>query len=169
MQTSNLICPDEVLSNIAKSKPKNREQFLALKGTNERMFTKIGSEVIESVLANERIQNSNQKITTTKKIPSSIAETYNLIKGGYTLKDIASMQNLTEAVISMQVETILGFEPETDVKNLIPAEIYTMINDKIKNEMIDLKELKSKLPAEVTYPMIRIVLAKAKALEFPSS
>lgn len=67
MQTSNLICPDEVLSNIAKSKPKNRKQFLALKGTNERMFTKIGSEVIEAVLANERIQNNNQKITPTKK------------------------------------------------------------------------------------------------------
>ncbi|MBK6915284.1 MAG: RecQ family ATP-dependent DNA helicase [Ignavibacteriales bacterium] len=169
MQTSNLICPDEVLSNIVKNKPKNREQFLALKGTNERMFTKIGSEVIEAVLANERIQNNNQKITPTKKIPSSIAETYNLIKGGYTLKDIASMQNLTEAVISMQVETILGFEPEVEIKNLIPAEIYTMINEKIKEGIIDLKELKNKLPAEVTYPMIRIVLAKTRALEFPSS
>lgn len=169
MQTSNLICPDEVLSNIAKSKPKNRKQFLALKGTNERMFTKIGSEVIEAVLANERIQNNNQKITPTKKIPSSIAETYNLMKGGYTLKDIASMQNLTEAVISMQVETILGFEPEVEIKNLIPAEIYTMINEKIKEGIIDLKELKNKLPAEVTYPMIRIVLAKTRALEFPSS
>lgn len=169
MQTPNLICPDEVLSNIAKSKPKNREQFLALKGTNERMFTKIGSEVIEAVLANERIQNNNQKITPTKKIPSSIAETYNLLKGGYTLKDIASMQNLTEAVISMQVETILGFEPEVEIKNLIPAEIYTMINEKIKEGIIDLKELKNKLPAEVTYPMIRIVLAKTRALEFPSS
>lgn len=169
MQTSNLICPDEVLSNIVKNKPKNREQFLALKGTNERMFTKIGSEVIEAVLANERIQNNNQKITPTKKIPSSIAETYNLMKGGYTLKDIASMQNLTEAVISMQVETILGFEPEVEIKNLIPAEIYTMINEKIKEGIIDLKELKNKLPAEVTYPMIRIVLAKTRALEFPSS
>lgn len=169
MQTPNLICPDDVLSNIAKSKPKNREQFLALEGTNERMFTKIGSEVIEAVLANERIQNNNQKITPTKKIPSSIAETYNLMKGGYTLKDIASMQNLTEAVISMQVETILGFEPEVEIKNLIPAEIYTMINEKIKEEIIDLKELKNKLPAEVTYPMIRIVLAKTRALEFPSS
>lgn len=169
IQTPNLICPDEVLSNIAKSKPKNREQFLALKGTNERMFTKIGSEVIKAVLANERMHNNNQIITPTKKIPSSIAETYNLIKGGYTLKDIASMQNLTQAVISMQVETILGFEPEVEIKNLIPAETYSIINQKIKKGIIDLKELKSKLPAEVTYPMIRIVLAKAKVLEFLSS
>ena len=43
------------------------------------------------------------------------------------------------------------------------------INQKIKKGIIDLKELKSKLPAEVTYPMIRIVLAKAKVLEFLSS
>lgn len=169
MQTPNLICPDDVLSNMAKSKPKNREQFLALKGTNERMFTKIGSDVIEAVLASEKIHNNIQKIAPRKKIPSSISETYNLIKGGHTLKDIASMQNLTEAIISMQVETILGFEPEIEIKNLIPDEIYNMIKDKIKNGMIDLKELKSKLPAEVTYPMIRIVLAKTKALEFLSS
>lgn len=169
MQTPNLICTDEVLSNIAKNKPKNREQFLSLKGTNERMFTKIGNEVIEAVLINEKAHINNENNHSTKKIPSSIAETYKLIKKGYTLKDIASMQNLTEAVISMQVETILGFEPEVEIDNLIPAEMFDLVNEKIKKGIIDLKELKSNLPAEITYPMIRIVLAKAKFLEFPSS
>lgn len=170
MQTPNLICTDEVLSNIAKNKPKNKEQFLALKGTNERMFTKIGDEIIEAVLSSEKMDSINQNINPTKKIPTSIAETYKLMKEGYTLKDIASMLNLTEPVISMQIETILGFDPGVEINNLIPVEIYNIIIEKIKKGIVDLKELKSKLPAEVTYPMIRIVLAKAKAnfLEFPS-
>lgn len=169
LQTPNLICPDDVLSRIAQKKPGNRDEFLSVKGTNERMFNKIGAEVIEIVLASSPPKDGDLIKNSMKKIPSSIAETYNLIKQGYPLKDVASIRGITEAVISMQVESILEFEPMLEIENLIPAAIYERIIEEIKKGFVDLKELKSKLPSEISYPMIRITVAKSKVSGLLSS
>lgn len=169
LQTQNLICSDELLSRIAQTKPVNKERFLSIKGTNERMFNKIGEEIIEIILQQNKLAENESKNIPKQKIPSSIAETYNLIGKGYSLKDIASIRNLTEAIISMQVETILEFEPTTKIEKLIPVENFERIIEEIKKGFVDLKDLKSKLPNGITYPMIRITAAKAKASGLLSS
>jgi hypothetical protein len=66
----------------------------------------------------------------------------------------------------MQIETILEYEPSTDINHLFGGNSFELIIKEIKNGFIDLKELKKRLPDEITYPMIRIATAKYKATSF---
>lgn len=63
----------------------------------------------------------------------------------------------------MQVETIIEYEPTTDITHLFERNSLDLIIEEIGKGFTDLKELKNHLPAEITYPMIRIALAKFKA------
>ncbi|MEO8398211.1 MAG: RecQ family ATP-dependent DNA helicase [Ignavibacteriaceae bacterium] len=160
LQKSYLVCPDEVLRKIAAGKPKTETELLSVEGFNNRMFNKVGDDFLEIInkLAGENINKSSE----TNKIPQNILETYKLLKKGYGLKDISSLRNLSEAVISMQVETIIEFEPGIDVSHLIGNNFYELISKEIEKGVTSLKDLKGKLPPEVSYPIIRIAAAKYK-------
>ena len=93
----------------------------------------------------------------------NIIEIKNLIGKKYTLKEIAETIKLTEAVVSMQVESLVEFEPSTDISLLIKKEIIREIIEEVKNGYENLKELKERLPSRITYPEIRIALAKFRA------
>lgn len=162
MQTSQLICPDETLREIIIKKPKNERELLKVKGFNQRMFNKIGTEILEII--DEFVSNENEKsnIKQKDKIPSNIVETYNLIKKGYSFNDIVSLRKLSEPVISMQIETILEYNHDTSIENLFDKKEIDLILAEIKRGMLSIKELKKILPANITYAMIRIVLAKSK-------
>ncbi len=164
MQTGYLICPDELLREIAEKRPKEKSELFAINGFNNRMFNKLGGDLLEII--NEflnRKDGKNISVTETRTIPQNIKETNNLLEKGYTLKDIASLRKLSEAVISMQVETIIEYEPTTDITHLFERNSLDLIIEEIGKGFTDLKELKNHLPAEITYPMIRIALAKFKA------
>jgi ATP-dependent DNA helicase RecQ len=164
MQTGYLICPDEVLREVAEKRPKERHELLSINGFNNRMFNKLGKGLLEIV--NEflnRKEQINISEAEARTIPQNIKETNNLLLKGYTLKDIASLRKLSEAVISMQIETILEYEPSTDTTQLFEGNSIELILNEIKNGYADLKELKKRLPQEITYPMIRIALAKYQA------
>ncbi len=166
MQSAFLICPDHTLRDIAERKPKNRYELLAVKGFNERMFNKIGEQFLEII--NEFLSEKQDKQTDKKqvsKIPANLNETLNLLKKEYPLKDIASLRNLSEAVISMQIESIVEYMPKINISYLFPAGLYDKITNAAKKGYSNLKELKSKLPDEATYPLIRIAVAKLKATQ----
>ena len=167
MQTGYLICPDEVLREIVNKKPENEYELLSIKGFNQRMFNKIGKEFLEKIEnfnsrdLKEKDINSQSK-NEKREVPKNIKETYILLKKCYSLGSIASLRNLSEAVISMQVETIIEYEPEININNLIDEEKINKINSEIEKGFTDLKDLKKRLPAEISYPLIRIVVAKYK-------
>jgi uncharacterized protein YpbB len=123
------------------------------------MFNKVGKEFLETLTLPSKEQNINQR---KEKIPANIKETYNLLKKGYGLKDIASLRKLSEAVISMQIESIMEFEPAIKIAHLFEKDQMEMINTEIRKGFGDLKELKKRLPEEITYPLIRIAVAKEK-------
>jgi ribonuclease D len=165
-QPENMVCPDEVLKSISELRPDKASDLLKIKGFTQRTFNKLGEEllfVIKEFLKTENKQE--EQIDKGKNLPANISETFNLIKKGYKISDIASLRKLTEAVISMQVETLLEYYPETDVKYMFDEEDFNRIIEEIKLGNTGLKDLKSRLPEHIGYPFLRIALAKYKTMK----
>ncbi|MFO7524611.1 MAG: RecQ family ATP-dependent DNA helicase [Ignavibacteriaceae bacterium] len=159
LQTPELICPDSILAEVSRRKPKNKFELLSIAGFNQRMFNKIGSEIIEEVL---KFSEKDPMRLPSGKIPGNILETHNLLIKGHTLKEIASLRKLDEAVVSMQIETILQYAPDTEIASLfIPAELEK-INKELDKGYSDLKELKSRLNSSISFSLLRIAAAKRK-------
>jgi ATP-dependent DNA helicase RecQ len=159
LQSGNIICPDTVMREIAIQKPSTDKGLLKIKGFSQRMFNKVGKEFLEVLASQANGQKSYQQ---TEKIPANIKETYSLLKKGYNLKDIASLRKLSEAVISMQIESIIEFEPAIKIAHLFEKDQLEKISAEIRKGYGDLKELKKRLPEEITYPLIRIAVAREK-------
>ncbi|HEX9253281.1 MAG TPA: helix-turn-helix domain-containing protein, partial [Ignavibacteriaceae bacterium] len=159
LQSANIICPDAVLAKISQQKPKTKSELFSIPGFNERMFNKVGNDFLELINSFE-----TGKINTKEKveiiIPQNILETYNLLQKKYSLQEIAKLRKLNEAVISMQIETIIGYLPETDVSSIISKDKMDLIFETYRKGIKGLKELKETLPKEFSYPQIRIALAK---------
>ncbi|MGE5679247.1 MAG: RecQ family ATP-dependent DNA helicase, partial [Bacillota bacterium] len=157
-QSGSLICPDEILRMISELKPQSPAQLLSVKGFTQKMFNKFGEEII--LVINEYLQSKNSAAQpqSEKKLPANISETYKLLKKGYKLPDIASLRKLSEAVISMQVETILEYFPETEISELFDNSDLNDIIQQIRKGYTDLKDLKSRLPENISYPQIRIAV-----------
>ena len=127
-----------------------------IKGFTKKMFNKVGSDLIEGIKAFE------QKNSKDKNLPPSVNETLRLLKDGYSLNAISNIRKLSETVTSMHVESILELNPELEIKNLLSNEIINTISHELNMGFISLKDLKERLPKEITYPMIRITAAKFK-------
>ncbi len=164
LQSPYLICPDEVLREVAQQKPAGKTELLSLEGFNNRMFNKVGDDFLEIIKT--FIEKDTKENT---EVPSSLKETYLLLKKGFELSEIASMRKLTEAIISMQIETIIEYKPEIEIKNLFGKINYDVITDEIRKGFTDLKTLKGKLKDEVSFPLLRIAVAKYKSTSSPSS
>jgi uncharacterized protein YpbB len=132
------------------------------------MFNKIGNELLQII--SEFTSSRTEIKIAVQKIPTSIKETYELLRKGFSLKDISSLRKLSEEVISMQIETILEYDPNLEIINLFDVKLKEMIDSEMTKGFSDLKELKSRLPSYATYAMIRICIAKNKTtLRSPSS
>ncbi len=163
LQTSYLICPDEVLREVARQRPSSRHELLRINGFNERMFNKIGHDFLEVLAAFSNMnKNDSQTEQSKKQLPANIAETLTLLEKKYSLKDISIMRQLSESVISMQIETILEYDSTIDISHLFSGNQSVLILNEIRSGFIDLKDLKNRLPKEISYPLIRIAVAKAR-------
>jgi ATP-dependent DNA helicase RecQ len=157
LQPNYLICTDEILKMVTDAKPITSQQIFAIKGFNQRMFNKVGNDFLEVIT-----EYLNEKKDSTQKerdVPSIISETFNLITKGYNLDEISSLRKLSKTVISMQVETILEYKPKTDISNLIDKNKFDPVMTEIQKGFADLKDLKSRLPDNIDYAEIRIILA----------
>ncbi len=162
LQTGNVICPDELLREIVERKPVTKAGLLAIPGFNNRMFNKIGNDFLE--LINDFIKNNPVKIDSNedRTLPKNIHNTYELLLRKYSLQSISELRKLSEAVISMQIETIIEYKPETDIAFLFEDEVFELIKKQVEIGYNNLKDLKEKLPSSVPYSLIRIAAAKLK-------
>jgi ATP-dependent DNA helicase RecQ len=164
VQSAYLICPDEILREAAHQKPQNKTRLLSIEGFNSRMFNKVGEdflEIIKSFSKDDKKEN--------KEIPTNLKETYHLLKRGFNLSEIASMRKLDDAVISLQIETIIEYEPGIEIKKLFGSFDFDKIMNEIRNGLTDLRELKAKLNNEISFPLLRIAVAKYKSTSSVSS
>lgn len=161
-QNGLIICPDDVLRDIASDRPKTKTEFLLVNGTSPRMFHKIGEDFLE-VIKNFSIDSINPvKKDDQKTLPSNIQETYTLLKKGYSLKDIAGLRKTSEAVISMQIESIIEYEPNIEIEHLLNSKELKKIYTEIEKGYDNLKDLRVRLNNSVDYPILRIAVAKYK-------
>ena len=162
VQSAYLICPDDILRDIVRKKPVSKHDILSIRGFNIRMLNKVGNEFIE-VIKNYLNDKHNKKPEAKEStLPSNIIQTQKLLQKKYTLKEIAETLKLSEAVVSMQIETIIEFNPLTDVSHLFSKENYKKILAEVKNGYENLRDLKERLPSNITYAQIRIGAAKFK-------
>ncbi len=160
-QNGLIICPDETMREIANIKPKTKTEFLLIKGTSPRMFNKVGEDFLE-IIRDSSADSESQTKKEEKNLPSNIQETYLLLKKGYSLKDIAQLRKTSEAVISMQIESIIEYDPKVEIDHLFNSNELKNINLEIEKGYDDLKELRFRLNDSVSYPMLRIAVAKYK-------
>ncbi len=163
LQQSKVICPDEILREIVERKPATKGALLALNGFTNRMYNKIGDEFLEIIndfILKKPVQVNNENEET---LPRNIHKTYELLLRKYSLKSIAELRKLSEAVISMQIESILEYKPETEIIFLFDKKDFELINKQIENGYENLKDLKAKLPQHIPYSLLRIAAAKYKS------
>jgi ATP-dependent DNA helicase RecQ len=163
MQSGYLICPDNVLREVARFKPTSKLAMLSIKGFNSRMFNKVGNDFLEIINSLEQKESKSKTQIKERELPQNIVETKKLLQNKYTLKEIAETRKLSEAVISMQIETIVEFQPDIEISSLIREEILQTILNEASKGFDNLKELKERLPSKITYPEIRIAVAKLRA------
>jgi ATP-dependent DNA helicase RecQ len=159
LQSANIICPDDLLAQISRERPKTKSELLIIPGFNERMFNKVGNDFLEIINSYEA-GNAGLSKTAATVIPQNIIETYSLLQKRYSLGEIAKLRKLNEAVISMQIETVLSYLPETDISSIISKDKLDLIKQNYLKGTTGLKELKEALPKDFSYPEIRIALAK---------
>ncbi len=169
MQSGYLICPDSVLRDVAKFQPKSKFELMNINGFNSRMFNKLGNDFLEIISSYKPSASQKTETKVKRELPQNIVETKKLLQKKYTLKEIADTRKLSEAVISMQIETIVEFQPDIEISSLIREEILQTILDEAKKGFENLKELKERLPSKITYPEIRIAVAKLRAASQLSS
>jgi len=159
LQTPYLLCPDTILKQVAKKQPNTKSALVEIEGFNNRMFNKLGNDFLEAITRYSEKEESTQHKTN---IPQNIKETFNLLSKKYTLKEITKLRKLSEPVISMQIESILEYYPDIEIDFLFAPESYDRINKEIKKGYSSLKELKERLPSNISYAQIRIIAAKYK-------
>lgn len=160
-QSPQLICSDAILREIVELKPNSPSKIMTVEGFNQWMFNKIGEDFLEAIYEFKR-ESSIKKDIKQDKIPANIQLVYELLNKKYSLEDIASLTKLPEAVVSMQLESILGYFPKTNISTLIKKHEIDLIEKEISKGSVDMKEIKQNLPGFINYAKIRIVLAKLR-------
>ncbi len=157
-QTPNLICKESVLRKIAEREPTSLPQLLAIDGMNRRIINKIGDDLIEAV---KSFVNRNKLISDGNQMPVELLSLNNLILKGYSLSDIARLKKVSEAVLAIQIETLIKYQPNITIYSLIERNKIKEILKVLKEGLFtELKEIKAELPSSVSYAEIRIVRAK---------
>lgn len=156
-QPVHLICSDDLLRRIAELKPQTASALTAISGFNQRMFNKIGLEFLE-------VLNENETVKPQKQTDSRF-DLKELINKKYKLEEIASLIKSSEAVVSIQIESMIELDPSLSIENLFTKNELHLIKSKIDEGFKTLKELKEKLPSFISYGKIRIALAKNKSIK----
>ncbi len=158
-QIPHLICPDEILRTISKTKPQNHSSLLSIAGFNQRMYNKIGEEILSAIRTASKLNNS-LKERNNSNLPRKSKLILELVEKKYSLEEIAVLSKTSESLLGIQLEGLVRMIPDFDISSLINKEELEIINGKIAEGVTDIKELKSKLGVKISYAKIRLVLAK---------
>lgn len=109
------------------------------------------------------IDRVKEPLFATKLLPTHIA-TLTLWEQKHSILEIAKLRGLKIPSIENHLADLVYQQKITDISQLIPKEKENLIRNSIsKNDTSPLKDIKSKLPEDVTYGQIKIVLAYLQA------
>ena len=160
-----MICNDEFLREAVKKKPADKFEFLAIKGASTRLWNKFGEDVISAISNFKRtdindILKEEHEEKKAEELPENLAAIQNLLSNKYSLSEIADSVKLPESVVSMQIESLLAYKPDTDISSVISKEKMISVKKLVESGISDLKNIKEKLSSDISYAEIRIILAK---------
>lgn len=158
-QQPHLICTDEILRAVSKAKPTSHSALLSVAGFTQRMFNKIGDDIINAVKTVAKNDLSKREIQTSN-LPRKSKLILELVEKKYSLEEISELAKISESLLSIQLEGLISMIPDLDISNLINKEELTAINSKIDEGISDMKELRNSLDGKISYSKIRIALSK---------
>ncbi len=164
-QTASLVCPDNVLREISIIKPTSPEQLLNINGFNKIMFNKVGNDFINAIknfIQDKHIETNSNSLNIN--LPKNILSTYKLLKKGYNLGKIADLLKTHESIIALQIESILEYEPDTDINLIIDDKDFDKVKNLYNSGLTEIKELK-KIVNNLSVYQIRIAVAKIKNIK----
>jgi ATP-dependent DNA helicase RecQ len=163
-QTEEILCSNNMLNEIAKQLPDSPSKLMSIKGMTQRHFNKFGDEFIEAIIIYNKENTIQKKVIDN--LPDSSLKIVELLRNHYSLDDIVSLTKLPEAVVSMQIESILELDKTIEINSLIDAEEISLIRKQMVNGVQNIKTIKKLIPSNISYGKIRIVLAKYKSANF---
>jgi len=158
-QQPHLICTDEILRAISKVRPTSHSALLSVAGFTQRMFNKIGDDIINAVKTIAQNDLSKKEVQTSN-LPRKSKLILELVEKKYSLEEISELAKISESLLSIQLEGLISMVPDLDISSLISKVELTEINAKIDEGISDVKELRNALEGKISYAKIRIALSK---------
>ena len=171
-----VVFSDATLDELATYLPQNQDELLQISGFGQVKLLKYGKEFLDEVLDYCREKGLSSKMPTTKPkrkrkkatpkkkgASSTYKETLNLAKKGLSIQEIADERGFSPQTIVRHIELWLE-KGELQIDPYVSSEKQKKIQSVIAETGTEkgLKLIKEKLPAEITYDEIRMVVAIGK-------
>ncbi len=162
-----IIFHDSCLKEMATYFPKNKEEFLKIKGVGAKKFNSYGEqfiEIIQNYTKAKGIDNSKIErkiIEVPRKTQDTNKETYDYYLEGLSLEEIAKERELTVGTILKHLEKCHNNGQIVDWSRFIDSDKEEKILSVIKEIRAGrLRPIKEALPEDISYEDIRIVIIK---------
>ena len=163
-----IIFSDAVLKEMASLLPETKEALLAVKGVGSQKEEKYGSRFLTVIAAYKKNHPSNpgeQKKSRTQNQGSrsqdSHLESYKLFSEGHSVNEIAAARGLSPTSIENHLSRCASEGMDLDMGRIVTDEQRSSILEAAARIGAErLKPLKESLPEDISYFMIKAVLAE---------
>jgi ATP-dependent DNA helicase RecQ len=166
-----VIFSDRSLHEMAETAPRTRMAFLRVHGIGETKWGLYGETFLKEIEAhlseNPEAEEMGEptaeppktRPSRSRKVPT-IEETWDLVRQGLAIEQIASERGLTEGTVAGHVERLILEGREIDIERLIPNEVRNHLEDLIRmSGSGGLREIIEKASIPVSYEQARMVRA----------
>jgi len=155
--TVSAIFRDRVIEKICENLPCDRESLVSIKGINANKIRQYADEIIEIV--NAYCKENNVEAKKISKA-DTVNETLQLLKQGKSITEIAAERKLVESTVETHLAKAIG-KGLIDIKDIMPMTEVQRIAGYFAPEggHISLTGIKERVPADVSYGKLRMVLA----------
>jgi hypothetical protein len=151
------IFSDKVIEKICANLPCDRESLVAIKGISANKIRQYADEIVEVVNA-----YCKENTIEPKKIEKadSVKETLKLLKSGKTITEIAAERHFVESTIESHIAKAIA-NGLIDIKEVMPMTEVNNITSYFApdGEKISLSGIRERVPAEISWGKLRMVLA----------
>ncbi|HEX7457360.1 MAG TPA: helix-turn-helix domain-containing protein, partial [Ginsengibacter sp.] len=163
------------LTEIVTYLPLNKKDLLQISGFGKAKVDKYGDDILQAVeeyctmnniatnmVAKEANPKRERKEKNTEVKTDTKTLSYNLFKQGKTIVEIAKERNFTVSTIESHLAWYVG-NGDVDINKIVSLEKQLLVKAAAKSYgNSSAKILKEKLPENITYSEIRLVLASEK-------
>ncbi|HEY5371426.1 MAG TPA: helix-turn-helix domain-containing protein [Hanamia sp.] len=170
-----MVANQNALKEIATYLPFSKKELMQLSGFGKLKADKYGDDILDlvrdfctrsSIKSNMGAKDSNPKIerkekSLEEKIPSHILS-FNLFKEGKSIAEIAKERSMTTGTIEGHLGSFIASK-QINIDDLVSVEKQGLIKEAAKiYGKESFKALKEKLPRDISYSDLRMVLALQK-------